>query len=543
MTTRVWGILGLVFWLNSFAAADSFDLLVRNGRIVDGTGAPWYTADVGVAAGKIVKIGRLADAKADRTIDATGLVVAPGFIDMMGQTATPTLDHPDAAYNLLTQGVTTILAGEGGSAAPLDPKSAGNSRWTTMAEYFALLEKSGIPLNVAQNVGHTQVREIVPGKRDREPTPAELQRMRQLVRESMEAGAVGLSTALIYPPATYATTREIVELAKVAGQYGGRYYTHMRNEGDQLLEAIEEALQIGRLAQTPVHIFHLKAAGKQNWGKMELAIARIKAARAEGQPVAADVYPYVNNGLSLRSFVHPRHFARGDAEYRRKLDDPQWQSEVRREMESQPGGENWYRNVGYDWRQVVLGRMQSPPYLQHNGKSLAEVAKALGSNPWDVFFGLLKTCAFAMPQSMSEANKIQAIQQEFVSFCTDVGSASAEEVAHPRGFGAFPRILAYYCRRLNVAPLERIVARMTAVAANEIMAYDRGRIAQGLAADLVLFDYERIEDKATFAQPAAVSSGVKYVLVNGVVVLESGRYTGAKPGKVLRGPGYRPAKP
>ena len=282
-----------------------FDLLIRNGRVVDGTGAPWYRADVAIRDGRIAAIGRLAEARATRTIDASGLVIAPGFIDMMGQTAAPFLRDHRAALNLLTQGITTINCGEGRSDAPLGDEDSRKLGWRTMREFFALLEKSQLPLNMVQTVGATQVRAIVVGLEDKRATPEQLERMKALAREAMEAGAIGLSTSLIYPPAVFAPEEEITELAKVAGIYGGRYYTHMRNEGDQLLEAIDEALRIGKAANTPVHIFHLKTAGRANWGKMDLAIARIKAARAAGQEVGADVYPYINNGLGIRALIHP----------------------------------------------------------------------------------------------------------------------------------------------------------------------------------------------------------------------------------------------
>lgn len=537
MFIRALAIIVLTLSVSVLAAGETppLDVAICGGQVADGTGAPAYLADVGVRDGKIVQVGRLTDLPAKRTIDAAGLMVAPGFVDMMGQTATPIMDHPESALNLLGQGITTIHAGEGGSAAPRAPGAQG-ARWTTMAEYLALLEKTGIPLNVAQNVGHTQVRSIVLGGTDRQTSPAELERMKDLVREAMEAGAVGLSTALIYPPATYARTEELVALAKVAGQYGGRYFTHMRNEGDQLLEALDEALEIGRAAGAPVHIFHLKAAGKQNWDKMGLALARIKAARAAGQQVSADVYPYINNGLGLQSFVHPRHFAQGHGAFLRGLEDPATRSAIRREMESEPGWENWFRHIGYDWNGVVLGSMSATRWSRHNGRSLAEIAQTLGRDPWDVFFDLLKTGAFAMPQSMSEEHKIEAMREPFVTFCTDVGPGGA---SHPRGHGSMPRVLGHYVRRLNALSWEQAVAQMSAAAAQELFAPDRGRIAAGLAADLVVFDPQRVEDKATFAQPRAASVGIQYVLVNGQMVFESGAYTGARPGKVLRGPGYR----
>ena len=348
----------------SARADDTYDVVVRGGRIVDGTGAPWYIGDIGIRDGKIVRIGRLADAAAGRVIDATGLVVAPGFIDMMGQTATPMLEDPATAMNLLTQGITTINAGEGASAAPLDDEGERRYGWKSFAGYFQLLDLKGLPVNVAQTVGHTQVRRQILGEVDRRPTDDELKQMQELVRQAMRDGAIGVSTALIYPPAVYAQTEEITALASAAGEFGGRYYTHMRNEGDRLLEAIDEALEIGAKAKTPVHIFHLKAAGRQNWGKMQLAIARIKAARAAGHQVTADIYPYVNNGLGMAAFIHPRHFGEGREKLIRQLDDLKLRAEIRKEMETTDGWENWYRHVGYDWNRVVIGQPNDPRYSE-----------------------------------------------------------------------------------------------------------------------------------------------------------------------------------
>jgi N-acyl-D-amino-acid deacylase len=522
------------------AAEPRYDLVLQSGRIVDGTGAPWYVADVGIRAGKIAAIGRIDAKLASRVIDASGLVVAPGFVDMMGQTATPMLDNPASALNLLTQGITTINCGEGVSAAPLSAEEARTRGWQTMAEYFTLLDLKGLPVNVAQTIGHTQVRQLVLGDVDRRPTPAELDRMRDLVREAMEAGAIGVSTALIYPPAAFAQTEEIAALAEVAGQHGGRYYTHMRNEGDQLLEAIDEALEIGRTGKTPVHIFHLKAAGRHNWGKMQLAIAKIKAARAEGHQVTADIYPYINNGLGMGAFIHPRHFAEGYDKLVRKLDDEKLRAEIRQEMETVGGWENWYRHVGGDWGRVVVGRPNDRRYDELAGQTVAEIAKAKNEDPWDTFFQLVRSDAFVLPQSMAEANVVLALQQEFVSFCTDVGPAGGSSIAsHPRAFGALPRLFSRYVRDLGAISLERAVAQASAVAGNEVMAYDRGRIAEGLAADVIVFDYAALTDRATFSQPQELAVGMKYVIVNGAVVLEDGKYTGKRPGRVLRGPGYR----
>jgi N-acyl-D-amino-acid deacylase len=546
MLARILFVLCCLFSLaiaQAASAAEQFDLVIRGGRIVDGTGAPWYVGDIGIRNGAIAKIGRIAKDAGQKSIDAKGLVVAPGFIDMMGQTATPMLDDPKTALNLLTQGITTINAGEGQSAAPLDVDRSERRGWKTMGEYFQLLDMQGLPINVVQSVGHTQVRRIVLGDVDRRPTAEELKQMQALVEEAMQAGAIGVSTALIYPPAVYATTEEIAALAEVAGKYGGRYYTHMRNEGDQLLEAIDEALEIGRTGKTPVHIFHLKAAGRQNWGKMQLAIARIKAARAAGEQVTADIYPYINNGLGIAAFIHPRHFAEGRDKLIRRLSDEKLRAEIKKEMLETRGWENWFRHVGFDWNKVVIGQTTHKKYSGMNGKTVAEMAAANKEDPWETFFALTKVGAFALPQSMTDANKILAMQQEFVSFCTDVGPAGGTRIAsHPRAFGSFPRLLSRYVRDLGAISLEQAVSQASACAANDVMAYDRGRIAQGLAADIIVFDYEQLTDKANFAQPNAISQGMKFVVVNGQLVLDNGKYTGSRPGHVLRGPGYDKTK-
>jgi len=521
-------------------ADQPFDIVLQNGRIIDGTGAPWYSGDVAVRDGKIVRIGHLTAVKADRIIDVSGLVIAPGFIDLMGQTATPMLKDPATAMNLLTQGITTINTGEGASAAPLDRTAGRQSGWTSFAGYFQLLDLRGLPVNVTQTVGHTQIRRLVLGDVDRRPTEDELQRMQNLVRQAMRDGAIGVSTALIYPPAVYAETAEIAALASAAGEFGGRYYTHLRNEGDQLLEAIDEALEIGRTAGTPVHIFHLKAAGRQNWNRMQQAIARIRSARSSGQQVTADIYPYINNGLGIAAFIHPRHFGEGRARLIRQLDDKTLRDRIRSEMEHTDGWENWYRHVGQDWNRVIIGQAGDRRYSQYTGQSVAAIARHCGEDPWETFFGLVQGGAFALPQSMTEANKILAIQQNFVSFCTDVGPAgSGRSASHPRAFGSFPRLLSHYVRDLGVISLERAVAQASATAANDVFAYDRGRIAEGLAADLIVFDYDALTDTATFSRPRTISRGMQYVLVNGTVVLDQGRYSGQRPGRVLRGPGWK----
>lgn len=533
-------LLLLLLSVVMLSEAQTYDLLIKNGRIVDGTGSPWYTGDVAIKDESIVAIGKLSNASAKRSIDATGLIVAPGFIDMMGQSATSFIKDPNTALNLLTQGITTINAGEGGSDAPLSDEEAKIQGWKTMRQYFAKLETAGMPMNMVQTVGHTQVRYLVIGDKDRQATPKEMDTMREMVQEAMEAGAIGLSTSLIYPPAIYGSEEEIAELAKVAGKYGGRYFTHMRNEGDRLIEAIDEALRIGKAAGTPVHIFHLKAAGQANWGKMDMAIARIKEARTNGQEVGVDIYPYINNGLGILALLHPRHAAEGQDALQEKLKDPKVRAVMREEMETLAGWENWFAHAGKNWDRIVVAHLEDTPYAAYNGNTIGAIAKAENKSPWDVFFDLTAYDVFAMPQTMSEVNKMKAMREEFTSFDTDAGPAATGYAVHPRGYGAFPRVLSHYVKGLGVLSLEGAIHRMSAVAANEIMAYDRGTLAPGLAADIVLFDFNTIEDRATFASPATLSEGVKWVIVNGKVVIENNMYTGAKPGKVIRGPGYKP---
>ena len=521
------------------AESPPYDVVIRNGKIVDGTGAPWYRGDVGIRAGKIVHIGHIPADAGTRSIDASGLIVAPGFVDMMGQSASPMIDDSNSALNLLSQGITTINCGEGSSAAPLGDIEGRRMGYTTMREYLQLLEMRGIPVNVAQTVGHTQVRQIVIGEVDRRPTPEELAQMQALVREGMESGAIGVSSALIYPPAVYAETEELAALAQVAGEYGGRYYTHMRNEGDRLLDALDEALEIGRQSGAAVHVFHLKAAGRHNWGKMPLAIARIKEARFEGQQVTADIYPYIHNGLGISALIHPRHFAEGHERFLRRL-NPELEAEIRREMETTDGWENWFRHVGFDWNRIVVGQTSHAEYQAMAGSSLQEIARAKSEDPWTTFFKLVRAGAFVLPESMTEANKILAMQQEFVSFCTDVGPVGDAGLAsHPRSFGAFPRMLSRYVRDLGALSLERAVAQASASGCNNVLAYDRGRIAVGLAADVIVYSYSEVADRANFANPHDVAVGMKYVLVNGEVAFEDGKLTDARGGRVLRGPGYR----
>ncbi len=524
---------------NAFAV-EIFDLIITDGMIIDGSGRPRFQADVGIKDGKISSIGDLDKSAAKQTINASGKIVSPGLIDMMGQTATPMIVNPRSAINLLSQGITTINAGEGVSAAPLGSNQERETGYTSMAEYFHRLDSIGLPVNVVQSVGHTQVRRLVLGDLDRRPSQDELQQMQQYVHEAMEAGAIGVSTALIYPPAIYAQTQEIVALAKVAGQFGGRYFTHMRNEGDQLLEAIDEALTVGQQANTSVHIFHLKAAGEQNWHKIPLAIEKIRRSNELGDQVTADIYPYLHNGLGILAFIHPRHFTEGREKLVAKLKDPELRRVIRAEMESSIGWENWFNHVSKDWNRIIVGSSNHPRYQEMDGLSLADMAADHDEDEWSTFFELAMTNAFVLPETMSSKNKKLLMQQPFISFCTDAGPAAKNRSAsHPRAFGSFSRLLGKYVREQKVISLERAISQATHHAAQAVFAVDRGQIKQGFAADIIVFDETKIIDRADFRNSDEVSAGIEQVLVNGELVYVNGEYTGERPGRVLRGPAYR----
>ncbi|MGH9721290.1 MAG: N-acyl-D-amino-acid deacylase family protein [Bryobacteraceae bacterium] len=524
---NIGGVLSIT--LASLGAQD-FDLVLLGGRVADGTGNPWYRADVGVRVGRIAEIGRLAGRSAARVIDVKGQVVAPGFVDMMGATSEPLLADRASAESKLRQGITTMLAGEGASVAP-------SARWKTFGEYFARLNQAGIPLNLVHNVGAAQVRRAVIGDEDRAPTPQQMAAMKQHVAQAMRDGAVGLSTALIYPPGTYATTDELIELAKTAGEFGGVYFTHMRNESNQVLEAIRESIRIGEAAGIPVHIFHLKAAGEENWPRIHDAIALIQSARDRGLDVTADIYPYVRNGIGLGSFLHPRHYAAGAAAFVKTLGDAKVREALRKEVETTSDWENWYRHAGKNWDNVLVASAGAQGEKRMEGKSIAEIAKMRAVDEWTAFFDLVAQGGVNVnPKSMDEAQKHAALRAEWVSVCTDSEplNPAATTNAHPRAFGSFPRVLAKYVREEKVIPLEAAVRRMSALPANRLKLYDRGMIRPGMAADLVVFDPEKVADRASFTRPVAAPEGMPYVIVNGKVAIDGGRLTVENGGRVLR---------
>ena len=526
-------------------AKSPFDILITHARIVDGSGNPWYRADIGITGDRIAAIGDLQGFNAQQVIDAADRVVTPGFVDMMGQSSLVLITDPPSAESKLRQGITTYLSGEGGSPAPQGTDSTGlptvigtdTLGWTTFDEYFHIMERYGIPLNVVHDVGATQVRRVVLGDTDVQPSPEQLEEMRELVRRAMEDGAVGLSTSLIYPPAVYASTEELVELAKVAGEFGGIYFTHMRNESAGLLDAIREALTIGSSAGVPVHIYHLKAAGQENWPLMEQALALIDSARAAGMDVTADIYPYVRNGLGLSALIHPRHFTQGSLAFRETLSDPEVRRALRREIESTSDWENWYRHAGMNWDNVLIEDASDPVDQRVVGESVAGAARVLGTDAWTAFFDLVQAGGVSvLPLTMNEEQKWAAFGRDWVMVDTDASPSNpaTAESDHPRAYGTFPRVLAKYVREDKALTLEDAVRRMSSLAAHRLGLHDRGLVAPGMVADLLVFDPDSIQDRATFSDPLRYATGIDWVIVNGVPVIADGAIQEAKPGRLLK---------
>ena len=537
-------------------AAGPFDLIIRHGHIIDGTGSPWYSGDIGIVNGRIAQIGELADAPATRVIDAHGRVVAPGFIDMLGQSELSILVNPHLPSKIF-QGITTEITGEGGSVAPLNKKLIAADRggfshynvkpdWLTFAEYFGRLEKQGMGINLASYVGATQVRRMVLGDVNREPTAAELEEMKQLVRESMKQGAVGLSTALQYAPAPYAKTEELIALASEAARFGGIYATHMRSEGDGINAALDEAFRIGREAKIPVEIWHLKAAGKPNWNRMPEIVARIEAARASGVDVTADTYAYPAWFNSFSAFVPPWAHDGGDVKMVERLKDPAMRARIRQEMTTADSSwdNEWQEIPGPE--AILVSVVQNPKLLPLQGKTIQQIAETQNKDAIDTIFDLLiedpgmSVAVFAM----NEKDVALALQQPWVSVDNDSQGASPDgllgkEHPHPRAYGTFPRILHKYVQEEKLLTLPEAIRKFSALPAQRMRLTDRGVLKQGLWADIVVFDPEKIHDLATFENPNQLAEGMEYVLVNGVPVIDGGKMTDALPGKVLRGQGSR----
>ena len=538
-----------------------YDVLILNGHIIDGTGSPWYAADLGIRDGRIVAIGKLDGHPATKRFDATGRVVAPGFIDMLGQSELTMFVDPSVPSKIF-QGITTEITGEGNSAGPMSDAMLAADRggyehykinpdWRTLGQYFTTLERHGMGINLASYVGATSIRRMVLGESDVQPTPAQLDQMKALVADAMKDGAVGLSTALQYSPAPYAKTEELIALASVAGNYGGIYATHMRSEGDTVLDAIDEATRIGREAHIPVEIWHLKAAGKANWGRMPLIVGRIEAARRSGVEVSANTYAYTAWFNTFSAFIPPWAHDGGDDKMIARLKDPATRAKIRKDMLSS-GKDSTGNDWDNEWQEIsgpediLIGVVQNPDLLKIQGKRLSEVAAEWKMDPIDALCEILirdngatEVAVFGMDEPDVEL----ALKQPWMSIDNDSEGTSTTgilgtEHPHPRAYGTFPRILRKYVREEHVLTLPDAIRKFSALPAAKMRLTDRGVLKVGMWADVVVFDPATIKDLATFENPNQLSVGMEYVLVNGVPVIDSGKMTNALPGKVLRGPGY-----
>jgi len=533
-----------------------FDLVIKGGRIVDGSGRAAYAGDIGIKGDRIVAIGSLAQAPATRTIDANGLVVAPGFIDMLGQSETYLLIDPRAMSKVM-MGVTTEITGEGESIAPINERQIKEQEdflrrfnltidWRTLDEYFKRLEKQGSGVNLGTFVGATQVREYVIGYDDRAPTAQELEQMKKLVADAMRDGALGVSTSLQYVPARFAKTGELIELAKVAHQYGGIYATHQRSEANTIDVSLDEVFEIAQKAQIPVEIWHLKTAYKKNWGRMSHVLARIKQARDRGLDVTADIYPYIAGSTALSACLPPWALEGGTDRMLARLRDPQTRLRLKKEIsEDQTEWENIYLGSGGPGG-VLIGSVVNRELEPLQGKRVSEIAEQQKKDPLDALFDLILADhgqTGAIYFMMSEADMRAAMQAPFVSFCTDSGSRATDgplagSKSHPRGWGSYPRILGHYVRDEKLLSLETAINKMTGAPAARVGLVQRGLIREGMFADIVVFDPAKVIDHATFESPNQYPIGIEYVLVNGKVSVDKGRRTPALAGRVLRGPGY-----
>ena len=553
-------LLGLSSFSLAFAQdsaePQSFDILIKNGKILDGAGNPWYSADLGIRGDRIVAIGKLSNASGKKTIDAVGKIVAPGFIDTLGQSEMALLID-NRALSKLSQGITTEITGEGGSIAPQNEKTIAPLKpvldhykltidWTTLDGYFRRLQKQGTPLNIGTYVGAAQVREAIIGDDDRAPTPAELGQMKALVEQAMKDGAFGISTALIYPPGHYAKTDELIELAKVAARYGGLYATHMRSEGASEMAAVDEAIRIGREAGLPVVIFHLKVSGKPRWGSMVKIVEKIQAARDSGLDIRANQYPYVAGGTALASSLPPWVADGGGAKLLERLKDPNVRSRIKSEMATDHADwENLYFDCG-GGAGILLAGVENPDLKKYNGKTVAEMAKAENKEELDALFDfILKDNAQtgALYFMASEQDLITGLKQPWTSIGLDASESPLdgplfEPQSHPRAFGSMPRFLGRYVRDQKLMPLTEAVRKITSMPAQRQHLVGRGQIQIGYFADITIFDPAAIIDRATYTDSTKLSEGIDTVLVNGQIEFEHGALTGVNAGRPLRGPGW-----
>jgi N-acyl-D-amino-acid deacylase len=537
-------------------AAERFDIVITSGHIVDGSGSPWYSGDIGIRAGRIAAIGNLAAAPRKETIDARGMVVAPGFVDMLGQSELTVLVDPRLPSKIF-QGITTEITGEGNSVAPVNDAILKEGQpefehlqikpdWHNFRDYFARLEHQKLGINVGDYVGATTVREMVIGYANRAPTADELRRMQGLVAEAMQQGAMGLSTALQYPPAPYAHTDELIALATTAAQYGGIYATHMRSEGDSEMAALEEVYRISESAHIPAEIFHLKVSGQHNWGKAAQVISSIEAARARGVDVAADTYAYTAWENSFSAFIPPWAYDGGTAAFIKRLKDPATRARIRKDMltPSSDWDNEWLAIKGPE--DIMITAVVNKEMAPYQGKRISEIAAQWHKDPIDTICDfLIKDLAGTSVAvfGMDEPDVRLLLQQPWVSVDNDAWGTSIEgllatEHPHPRAYGTFPRILRKYVREEHALSLSEAIRKFSALPAQREHLLDRGVLKQGMWADIVVFDADKIHDVASYENPNQLAVGMRFVLVNGVAVIQQGVMTGALPGQVLRGQGY-----
>jgi N-acyl-D-amino-acid deacylase len=528
----------LLFILSSLATAQTeaqYDLVIRNGRVIDGAGNPWILADVAIDKGCFVRIGKISG-RGRQELDASGRYVSPGWIDMMDQSGS-VLPRNGLAENKLRMGVTSAIGGEGGTPVAADK----------IPEYFAGLEKSGISINFGSYFSETQARVAVLGMVAREPTAGELEKMKSIMETAMRGGAMGMTTALIYPPSSYATTAELIEVAKSAAKYGGVYASHIRGEGKELVESVAEAIQIGERARLPVEVFHLKAAYQPGWGSLMREVGKlIDAARARNVDVAADLYLYTAGGTGLEATIPSWAFEGGREALLKRLADPETRARLKREHATgSPGWWNIIEAAG-GWDGVVMVNAQNAENARFNGKSMTVIAKEWGKEPADAAFDLVaqgKGRVMAIYHMMSEQDIETALGFPWTSIGSDAGAALKPGdqdqlgLPHPRSYGNFPRLLARYVRERKILTLEAAIRKMTSWPATRMRLANRGLIKEGCWADVVIFDFDKVQDRATYEQPLLSPEGIDYVLVNGQLVMDHGKHTGAKPGQVLYGPG------
>jgi N-acyl-D-amino-acid deacylase len=556
----VGAILLATFFSSALSRADdrkekaAFDVLIRNGTVYDGSGKPPKQTNVAIRGDKIVAIGDLDGSTAKLIIDAKGLAVAPGFINMLSW-STDSLLVDGRGQSEVRQGVTTQIMGEGWSWGPVSPAIKKRMKadqtdikydieWTTLSDYLYFLQRMGISQNVASYLGATTVREYVIGLENRKATEADLRQMRELVDREMRSGALGIGTALEYAPSYYADTEELIELCKVAAKYKGKYITHMRSEGERLLEGIDEAIRISREAKIPTEIYHFKAAGQANWKKMDAAIAKVEKARSDGLTITADMYVYTAGAASLTACIPPWAMEGGETAMRRRLREPESRKHVLDDIRNKTDWPNFYKNAGSpDNVLLVSFKQESLKPLQ--GKTLAEIAKQREKDPVETLLDLLVEDVSSIGTVYfitAEENIRKLVSLPWISFGSDEAAQAPEglflkSMPHPRAYGNFARVLGKYVRDEKLLSLEAAICKLTSLPATNLGLDHRGLLSEGYFADVVLFDPETINDKATYEKPHQYSVGMKHVLINGVQVLKDGEHTGAKPGRALWGPG------